>query len=82
MRWASKGKDIHAISYHDTIKLTKRSSPLSRKNGLKGEAHFVKIISPLRLALSLIEQKLDFVQLDFPSPDALPGYFDKVNLSF
>lgn len=31
------------LSYHDTIKLTKRSSPLSRKNGLKGEAHFVKI---------------------------------------
>ena len=43
MRWASKGKDIHAISYHDTIKLTKRSSPLSRKKGQKGEAHFVKI---------------------------------------
>ena len=34
---------IGIVSYHDTIKLTKRSSPLSRKNGLKGEAHFVKI---------------------------------------
>ena len=66
--------------YHDTIKLTKRSSPLSRKKmAQKGELLFVKIrlkipSSPVSLS-PLIEQKLHFVQLVFPPPDALPGYY-------
>ena len=61
--------------YHDTIKLAKRSSPLSRKKWLKrGNFSLSKYPLP-RLALPLIEQKLHFVQLVFPPPDALPGYY-------
>ena len=62
--------------YHDTIKLTKRSSPLSRKKWLKrGNFSLSKYDSkyPLpRLALPLIEQNFDFVQLVFPPSDAPP----------
>lgn len=70
--------------YHDTIKLTRRSSPLSRKNGSKGGTSLCQNTTqntPLpRLALPSIEQKLDFVQLVFPPPTPCQAYFDKVNL--
>ena len=49
-----------------------------------GDVHFVKttVTPPPWFALPLIEQKYHFVQLDFPPPDDMPGYFDKVSFPF
>jgi len=58
----------------------KRKKRAKRLSG--GDVHFVKITPPLWLALPLIEQKYHFVQLDFPPPDDMPGYFDKVSFPF
>ena len=56
---------------------------LAREAGRKESGrHFVKITPLPELALPLIEQNFVFVQFVPPPPGALPGYFDKVNLSF
>ena len=52
------------------------------KNGLKGEAHFVKITAGRRGDGNLIEQKQSFVQLRGRVSWGGAGYFDKMTSAF